>query len=165
MTDNVELLLNPGAHTSSATRMVMTFEMQSEVFAIDVANVHEVIDPLPLTPVPNADAFATGLVNVRGAVVPVLNLQHRLGMPTRNTSADTRFVVLEADIGDGPTKFAVIADSVDEVVELPVDAIQPIPELGMKWPPEYIEGVAQREEQLIILLNQETAFRPGHVAA
>ena len=161
MTDNVELLIKPEARGTGETRMIMTFELQNEVFAVDVANVHEVIDPLPLTPVPNADSFAPGLVNVRGAVVPVLNLQHRLGMPPHEQSADTRFVVLEADTGDGPAKFAVIADSVDEVVELPVESIQPIPELGLRWPTEFIDGVAQRDDRLVILLNQRTAFQPA----
>lgn len=161
MNNVVAMPSNANASTAGSTRMVMTFELQSEVFAIDVANVHEVIDPLPLTPVPNSGSFAPGLVNVRGAVVPVLNLQHRLGMPEHEQSQDTRFVVLEADTGDGPAKFAVIADSVDEVVELPADAIQPIPELGLRWPTELIEGVAQLDERLIILLNQQTAFRPA----
>lgn len=139
--------------------MALTFELHKELFAVEVAHVHEVIDPLPLTLVPNADPFAPGLINARGAVVPVLDLQYRLGIVRQAQTNDTRFVVLETLIDDDRTKFAIIADGVHEVVELDEGAIQPAPELGMKWPPEFIRGIVQRNDSLVILLNTDTAFR------
>lgn len=117
---------------TTGTFMALTFELHGERFAVEVANVHEVIDPLPLTIVPNADPFAPGLINARGAVVPVLDLQYRLGFTRNEQTPDTRFVVLETDIGEDRTKFALIADSVHEVVEIEESRIQPAPELGMK---------------------------------
>ncbi len=146
---------NGGSNAS----MVLTFEMQGERFAVEVANVHEVIDPLPLTIVPNADPFAPGLINARGAVIPVLDLHHRLGMVRRDQTPDTRYVVLETEIDEDRTKFAMIADSVHEVIEINDTAIQPAPELGMKWPPDYIRGIAQKDDDLLIFLNTETIFR------
>lgn len=156
-----------GAEISNAqagTFMALTFELQGEVFAVEVAHVHEVIDPLPLTLVPNADPFAPGLINARGAVVPVLDLQHRLGTMRHGETADTRFVVLETVIGEDRTKFAMIADRVYEVVELDERAIQSAPELGMKWPPDFIRGIVQRNGDLVILLNTDTVFRPSLAA-
>lgn len=152
--EDVEAPAVPGVETF----MALTFELRNELFAIAVAHVHEVIDPLPITTVPNADPFAPGLINARGAVVPVLDLQHRLGMERGERTSDTRFVVLETVIDDDRTKFAIIADGVHEVVELDGAAIQPAPELGMKWPAEFIRGIVQRDETLIILLNADTAF-------
>ena len=145
---------------ANGTFMALTFELDGEFFAVDVANVHEVIDPLPLTIVPNADPFAPGLINARGSVVPVLDLQHRLGMKRSEQTPDTRYVVLETDDGEDRTKFAMIADGVHEVVEIDEAEIQPAPELGLKWEPEYIRGIAQIDKALLIFLNTETIFRP-----
>lgn len=147
-------------HPDGGSFMALTFELNGERFAVEVANVHEVIDPLPLTIVPNADPFAPGLINARGAVVPVLDLQHRLGFSRREQTPDTRFVVLEAELDEDRTKFAIIADSVHEVVEIEESRIQPAPELGMKWQPEFIRGIAQKDDGLLIFLNKETIFRP-----
>ena len=140
--------------------MALTFELHGERFAVEVASVHEVIDPLPLTIVPNADPFAPGLINARGAVVPVLDLEYRFGMPRSEQTQDTRYVVLEAEIDDDKTKFAMIADSVHEVIEIEESTIQPAPELGLKWQPEYIRGIAEKDQKLLIFLNTETIFRP-----
>jgi len=153
-----------GTGDAGSSFMVLTFEFNGEMFGLEVANVHEVIDPLPLTLVPNADPFAPGLINARGAVVPVLDLQHRLGMPRREQTSDTRFVILETAIDDDRTKFALIADSVHEVVEMDDSMIQPAPELGMKWPADYIRGIAQNGETLVIFLNTHTVFQPVSAA-
>lgn len=140
--------------------MALTFELRGERFAVDVASVQEVIDPLPLTVVPKADPFAPGLINARGSVVPVLDLQHRLGLPPSEQTAETRFVVMETELGEDRTRFAVVADSVHEVVEIEDSRIQPAPELGVKWPPEFIQGIAQTAEALVIFLNPQTVFQP-----
>ena len=145
---------------ASNTFMALTFDLDGERFAISVKNVQEVIDPLEMTLVPNADPFAPGLINVRGAVVPVLNLQHRLGIRQSETTADTRFVVIEAMIDEDRTNFAIIADSVHEVFEVEESKIHPAPALGMKWPPEYIIGINQRDGTMIIFLETEELFKP-----
>lgn len=142
------------------SRMYLTFHMHGEIFAIEVARVHEIIDPLPMTPVPNADPFAPGLINVRGAVVPVVDMRRRLGMPDTERTADTRFVVLEVTIAEELTKIALVADRVDQVLELRGTMIEPVPELGIRWPSEYIAGVAKVEGNLLILLDILTLFRP-----
>lgn len=144
--------------------MALTFELEGERFAIEVATVHEVIDPLPFTKLPNADPFAPGLINARGAVVPVLNLQHRLGVAQREHTPDTRYIILENDIGEERTKCALVADSVHEVVEVEQASIQPAPEIGLKWAPEFIRGIAQRDEELLIFLDAEVVFRPDLAA-
>lgn len=143
--------------------MALTFELHGERFAVDVGIVQEVIDPLPVTVVPKAHPFAPGLINARGSVVPVLDLQHRLGMDASERTAETRFVVIETEIDEDRTRFAVVADSVHEVVEIQEDRIQPAPELGVKWPPDYIRGIAQRGDSLLIFLNPQSIFQPvGH---
>lgn len=151
----------PAVLESSSSFMALTFDLDGERFAISVKNVQEVIDPLDMTMVPNADPFAPGLINVRGAVVPVLNLQHRLGVKESERTADTRFVVIEAVIDEDRTNFAIIADSVHEVFEVEESKIHPAPPLGMKWPIEYIIGIAHRGDRMVIFLDTEVIFKPA----
>lgn len=150
----------PSDVDAGSSFMALTFDLDGERFAVSVKNVQEVIDPLDMTMVPNADAFAPGLINVRGAVVPVLNLQHRLGVKETERTADTRFVVIEAIIDGDRTNFAIIADSVHEVFEIEESKIHPAPALGMKWPFEYIIGIAQRDDCMVIFLDTEVIFKP-----
>ncbi|MEM0989665.1 MAG: chemotaxis protein CheW [Pseudomonadota bacterium] len=151
---------NPEGQGSDETFMALTFELQGERFAVDVGIVQEVIDPLPVTVVPKTDPFAPGMINARGSVVPVINLKHLLGMPTTEQTAETRFVVMETEFGEDRTRFAVIADSVHEVMEINESRIQAAPELGMKWPPDYIRGIANTANTLLIFLNPKTVFQP-----
>ena len=153
----------PENSSAQSTFMALTFDLDGERFAISVKNVQEVIDPLEMTLVPNSDPFAPGLINVRGAVVPVLNLQHRLDVKQNERTTDTRFVVIEAQVDGDKTNFAIIADSLHEVFEVEEENIHPAPALGMKWPSEYIIGIAQRDERMIIFLDTELIFKPDSV--
>ncbi|MEM1160681.1 MAG: chemotaxis protein CheW [Pseudomonadota bacterium] len=151
---------NPVSMGGEPSFMALTFELQDEIFAVDVTNVHEVIDPLPITLVPNSDPFAPGLINARGTVVPVLDLRERLGMRGLERTTDTRFVVLETALGDDRTKFAVVADRVYEVVEISIGSIQAAPDLSMAWPSDFVRGIATHGETLITVLDTSVVFQP-----
>jgi purine-binding chemotaxis protein CheW len=141
--------------------MVVTFGLDGETFAVSVDCVDEIIDPLPVTRVPSADPFAPGLVNVRGQILPVLDLRRRLGMASAETTTASRVLVLDVAVGDEHTKVAVPADSVDEIVETDPEEIEAAPRLGLRYPPEYIRGVAKKDGALVIIINEETAFPPS----
>ncbi len=151
----------------AAAGMVVTFALDGETFAVDVACVDEIIDPLPITRVPNADPFAPGLINVRGLIVPVVDLRRRLGMPPADVTAASRILVLDLTVGDEPVKVAVLTDGVDEIVETVPEEIEAAPELGVRWPTEFIKGVAKKDGALVILIDEQTAFPPrgGRLAA
>lgn len=147
-------------------RTILTFRLQGETFAIGVDHVQEIIDPLPTTPVPCAPATAPGIVNVRGSVVPVLDIFRRLGLSRAGDGGagmgeeTTRMVVLDVDIGDTPTRLAFLADSVEQVIELPAGRLEPVPEIGIDLPPQHLDGVARLDGELVVLLNTESVF--GH---
>jgi len=142
-------------------RILLTFRLQDEMLALDVARVHEIIDPLPETRVPRADPFAPGLINVRGSVVPVLDLRRRLGLAPAERTADSRMIVLDVPLGEEVVKIALEADAVDQVAEVDADEIEPVPEIGIDWPPDHLEGVAKREGALVMLLRAESVFAPA----
>lgn len=142
---------------------LLTFRLQGELFALPVERVHEIIDPLPTTRVPRAPAFVPGLINVRGSVVPVVDLRQRLGMPAVETTEHSRMVVLDVEIDDATTNLAILADSVEQVVEIDSVSVEPVPEIGIRFPVRFLSGLAQREADLIILLDAETLFAPDDV--
>lgn len=148
------------AAEGAAEGMALTFTLEGETFAVDVAIVDEIIDPLPVTRVPNADPFAPGLINVRGSVAPLIDLRRRLGMRPAGTTETSRVLVLDLAVEGEATKVALMADDVDDIVETSLDEIVPVPELGVKWPVEFIKGVAKKNGALVMLLNEETAFPP-----
>jgi purine-binding chemotaxis protein CheW len=140
--------------------MALTFSLDGETFAIPVEHVSEIIDPLPVTRTPNADAFAPGLVNVRGAIAPFVDLRHRLGMPPATLGEASRVLVLDLLVGGEPTKVATLADGVDDITETAMADLEAVPELGVRWPTDLIRGVAKKDDALVILLDVETAFAP-----
>ena len=153
----------PAAGTGDR-RILLTFRLQAETLALDVARVHEIIDPLPETRVPRADPFAPGLINVRGSVVPVLDLRRRLNLAPAARGDDSRMIVLDVPLGDEAVKVAVEADAVDQVAEIASTQIEPVPEIGIDWPAEFLEGVAKRAGTLVMLLRAEVALAPRRTA-
>lgn len=149
------------------TPIVLIFKLEGESFAVTVDSVHEILDPQEPTPVPNADPFAPGLINVRGVVVPVIDVRRRLGMRPLEMTETTRMIVVEHVIDQVPTKLAFLADAVDKVVEVDFTQIEDMPDLGTCWPQVYLRGALRRENDLVVLLETVALFnpKPQHLAA
>ncbi|WP_165351998.1 chemotaxis protein CheW [Salipiger sp. IMCC34102] len=145
---------------TAALQTALTFSLDGERFAIPVAHVNEIIDPLPITRAPNADPFAPGLVNVRGAIAPFVDLRRRLGMAPADLGETSRVLVLDLVIDGEPTKVAMLADDVDEITDAAASDLEAVPELGVRWPTHLIRGVARQDDALIILLDVDAAFAP-----
>lgn len=142
-----------------STSMILIFRLCGESFALPVAAVHEILDPLPVTPLPGAPDHAPGLVNVRGNVVPLCDARKRLRMPP-NQDGTGRMIVIELPLAGEITRLALIADTVEEVIETDLSALTAVPELGARWPSQFIRGVAHRNGGITVLLDPETLFQP-----
>jgi len=159
-----DILQMSASHTDSDnSEMALTFSLEGETFAIPVAHVGEIIDPLPVTRAPCADPFAPGLVNVRGAIAPFVDLRQRLGMSPAIVGESSRVLVLDLVVAGEATKVAMLADDVDDITETPMADLEPVPELGVRWPIHLIRGVAKKNDALVIVLDVETAFSPPHL--
>jgi purine-binding chemotaxis protein CheW len=148
------------AATSETAEMALIMRLSGEAFGLPVPMVNEIIDPIQITRVPNASAFAPGLINVRGAVVPLLDLRHRLRMAPAAPGATARIVVVETTIKDTPTRLAFLADAVEEVIDVELGKLEPVPKLGAPWPDTYVLGVLRHTKGLVVLLNASTLFQP-----
>jgi purine-binding chemotaxis protein CheW len=121
----------------------------NEHYGLDIAAVESIIKMQPITFVPRAPEFVEGVTNLRGKVLPVIDLHKRFGLPPRETSKDTRIVVVEIS---GNT-VGVIVDGVSEVLHLDPGSVEPPSPLVTTVDSSFIQGIAKMEQQLIILLD------------
>lgn len=144
---------------------LLVFRLAGEAFALPVLCVHEIIDPIPVTRAPHAPDWAPGLVNVRGAVIPLIDLRRRLRMPPAEAGAEARMIVVEIEVAGAAARLALGADAVEEVLEADTATLRPLPELGARWPEAFLRGVAPRGEGVVVLLDPEPLFRPDAAKA
>ncbi|SFL00732.1 chemotaxis protein CheW [Falsiroseomonas stagni] len=132
---------------------VLTLGIGGEIFAIEAADVREILDLVPITAVPGARSFVGGVVNVRGRIVPLADLRVQFGMAVTAPTPDTRIIVLELDLEGEPTPVGILADRVFEVTQIVPASLEAAPRIGIRWRPEFIRGIGMRGDDLLILPN------------
>ncbi|OGU62692.1 MAG: chemotaxis protein CheW [Ignavibacteria bacterium GWF2_35_20] len=136
---------------SSELLQLVSFFIGSEEFGVDILYVQEINRMLQVTKVPNAPDFVKGVINLRGRVIPVIDLRLRLGMPPKEHDKNTRIIVIEV----GGKTVGFIVDSVNEVLRIPKSVTEAPPELAMGINSEYIQSVGKLEDRLLILIDLE----------
>jgi purine-binding chemotaxis protein CheW len=147
------------------TTQYITFRLGDELFAVNVAQVREVLDLTLITKVPTAPAYMRGVVNVRGSAIPVVDLRQRFGLSASAETVNTRILVLELAIDGEQAVLGGIADSVHEVIELEPAQIAPPPTIAMRWRSEFIQGMGKRGDEFIILLDINAVFTAGEMTS
>ena len=140
------------------TGQYLTFKLCNETFGVNIANVREVLKPTKITHIPAAADFLKGVINVRGNVVPVVDLQTKFNLPGDQSSRLTRVIIVESTIGGVASVLGALADSVDEVIELEADQIEPAPRVGVRLDSRFITGIGKRDGDFIILLDVMRIF-------
>ena len=146
------------------TSQYMTFKLGAELFAINVAQVREVLEVAQITKVPTAPRYMRGVVNVRGQSTPVVDLRLKFGLPESADTVHTRIIVMELDLDGEPTVLGGIADSVHEVIELEPGSINPPPRIAMRWRTDFIQGMGKRGDDFIIILDVNSVFSSEELA-
>ena len=143
---------------------LLTFGLAGELFGIPVMIVRDILDVLPVTDVPTARPFVNGLINVRGRVVPLVDLRRKFGMPPAPTTVDTRFVVIETEIDGELTLVALRTDKVFEVAAVDFVVADDVPRIGMRWRPDLIRAIGRRNNRFIMILDVARALSPTESA-
>lgn len=146
------------------TALYLTFKLDEEVFSIDVSQVREVLDLSTITKVPKAPDFMRGVINVRGNVVPVVDMRMKFGMTPIEKTVNTRIVVMDLTLDNEKVVLGAMADSVHDVVELEPEQIEPPPKIGNRWRTEFIRGIGKREDQFIMILDVDRVFSSDEIA-
>jgi len=130
---------------------LVTFRLGNEEFSLDILRVQEIIRHMELTRVPRTPDFVDGVINLRGRVIPVLDLRKRFGLPSDEKTNETRIIVVDVDNKTVGLK----VDAVSEVLRLPADTVEPAPAIVTGAESDYIKGVGKLDGRLLILLDVE----------
>jgi len=129
---------------------LVVFNIGTEEFGVEIMNVQEIIRMTNITKIPQASGYVKGIINLRGRIIVVINLNVIMGMKSKEQNENTRIIV--ADIGE--TVMGFIVDSVSEVIRLPASNVEPAPSvIANKIGTEYVRGVGKMEDRLLILLD------------
>jgi purine-binding chemotaxis protein CheW len=133
----------------------LTFLLGSEMFAIDILGIKEIIEYGSLTSVPMMPDFIRGVINLRGAVVPVVDLSARFGRASSAVTRRSCIVIIEADNEGEKQDIGVVVDAVSEVLEIPAGNIEPAPSFGARIRPDFISGMGKVKDRFVIILNAD----------
>lgn len=141
----------PAAPTAVRTQKFLTFLLGQEAYGIDIADVQEIVAALPITRVPGAAAFVRGVVNLRGRVIPIVDLRARLELGRVEVDGRTCIIVVRT----GAALLGLLVDRVSEVADIAPAEIDPVPEVGPAARTEFLRGIGRAGGQLRLLLDLE----------
>ena len=127
----------------------VAFRLAGETYGIPISVVHEIIRPTEITDVPRTESHVRGVINLRGKVIPVIDLRQRLGLPPADETRTSRIVVVEVEQG----VIGMVVDAVSEVVRLSSADVEPPSELVTTVEADLVRGVGKRDQDLVILLD------------
>lgn len=142
----------------TTTKQYLTFNLDKELYTVDVSRAQEVLEFKSITRVPQTPEFMRGVINLRGSVVPVVDLRLKFGMSATENTVDTCIIVVELDLEGENTVLGVLADSVQEVIDLNPDEIEPPPRIGSSIKTDFIVGMGKRDSKFVIILNFDRVF-------
>jgi purine-binding chemotaxis protein CheW len=148
----------------TATTQYLTFELAEEVFALEISKVREVLDFTTVTKVPQTPDFMLGVINLRGAVVPVVDMRLKFGLEKADTSVNTCIIIVEIEVDGEATVLGAMADSVQEVLDLNPEQIEPPPKIGTRLKTKFIKGMGNKDNRFIIILDIDKVFSVDELA-
>jgi len=146
------------------TTQYLTFKLEDEVFALDIAKVREVLEYTTVTKVPRTPDFMCGVINLRGGVVPVVNMRLKFGMPDAEKTVNTCIIIVEVNLDGETTVLGALADSVQEVMDLEPDQIEPAPKIGTRLRTDFIKGMGKHDNKFIMILDIDKVFSADELA-
>ena len=139
----------------------LTFKLDVEEFGLEILKVQEIIKMMDITRVPRTPEFVRGVINLRGKVIPIIDLRRRFGLDSKSHDKHTRIIVIE--INNMIVGFVV--DSVSEVLRIPASTVEPPPPVVSGLESEYISGVGKLEDRLLILLDLDRLLSRADIEA
>ena len=137
---------------------VLSFILDNERFGVEISGIQEVLEYRKVTPVPRTPEFMLGVINLRGKVIPVVDLRVHFSMLVAEPTVDTCIVIINVEIDGEETGLGILADRVQEVIEIRTTDISPPPKIGNRVDGQYIYGMARCDEHFIILLRLSRIF-------
>ncbi len=136
----------------------LSFKLNKEFFAVNVAKVLTILELKPITKVPNSPNYMRGVINLRGNVLPVIDMRIKFGMEATEFTKNTCIIVLNIIIDQENIQLGILVDTVDRVLEIKDSEIEESPAIGTKYKTEFIQGMYKLDKGFIMLLNIDLIF-------
>lgn len=150
---------------ATASLQLLSFTLDEEIFAIEISRVREVLEFKGTTKVPRVPDYMRGVINLRGNVVPVIDLKRKFGIGTTEQGINTCVIIMEVDAGGEPIVLGALADAVREVFDLETANIEPPPKIGTRLDTAFIRGMGKYGEDFVILLDIDNIFSGEELSA
>jgi len=146
------------------TSQYLTFKLDQEIYALDITQVREVLDFSEITKVPRMPDFMRGVINLRGGVVPVVDLRLKFGMTRTEKTVDTCVIIIDLAIEEETTLLGILADSVQEVLTMEPNEIDAPPKIGTRLNTDFIKGMGKKNDDFVIIIDIDKVFSLEEVA-
>ncbi|MEO8111973.1 MAG: chemotaxis protein CheW [Ginsengibacter sp.] len=146
------------------TESYLTFKLDEELFAINVSKVLEILEVKPITKIPKSPSFMKGVINLRGNILPVIDTRNKFCMPQQDFTIDTCIIVLSINSANESLLVGAIVDSVQKVIDIPEEVIQPSLSMGAIYREDFINGIGKIDEDFIMILNIDKVFSAEEMA-
>lgn len=158
-------MASESGQSTDRTSQLLSFALDSELFAVDIAHVREILDRTDMTRIPRMPSYMRGALNVRGSVVPVVDLRVKFGLPAAEFTLDTCVILFEVSVDGEPTVLGGLVDAVRDVFEVGPDDLSTPPRMGTKLDTEFISCMARCEDELIIVLDVDRVLSADEIIA
>ncbi|HEY5522592.1 MAG TPA: chemotaxis protein CheW [Desulfuromonadaceae bacterium] len=151
--------------TITETTQYLTFKLAEEVFALDVTKVKEILEYTTVTKVPQTPDFMRGVINLRGSVVPVIDLRLKFGMTATEQTINTCIIVAEVKMDGETILLGALADSVQEVNDMEPDQIEAAPHIGTQLNTDFIKGMGKKDGNFVMILDIDKVFSSDELSS
>lgn len=141
----------------------LSFQLDEEVFAINVFKVINILEMSHITRIPQSPAYMKGVINLRGTVLPVIDLRTKFGLPEKEITVNTSIIVLSLEVTGEPILLGILVDAVKEVLELKTADLSPSPTIGTKYNSGFVEAMWRIDEKFIMILDIDKVFSTEEV--
>ena len=146
------------------TDSYLTFKLDNELFAINVSKVLEILEVKPITKIPKSPSFMKGVINLRGNILPVIDTREKFCLSNKDFTIDTCIIVLNINSGTEPLLVGAVVDSVQKVIDIPAEVIQPSMTMGAFYREEFINGIGKVDDEFVMILNIDKVFSAEEIA-
>lgn len=150
--------MNIDTEVVNSVSQYLTFKLDHEVFAVDIGKVREVLEFNTMTKVPRTPDYMRGVINLRGNVVPVVDVRLKLGLGMTDKTVDTCVVISEVAVDGENVVLGALVDSVEEVIDLDMNHLAPPPHMGSRIDANVIRGMGKRDDHFVMILDLDRVF-------
>jgi purine-binding chemotaxis protein CheW len=164
--DLIDASADAAANTGENRRKFLTFRLGDEEYGLGILNVREIIGVIDITPLPQTPDYVKGVINLRGKIIPVMELRTRFGLSAVAYGEETCIIVVEVEdeAEGGAFQMGVVVDTVSEVLDIAEDRIEPAPKFGCRLDTDFIMGMGKSKDRVITLLEVDAVLSRADLA-